>query len=132
MATTATALTVGQAAKKIGKAKTTVSRAIKAGKLSAERRDDGSYAIEPSELLRVFPPKNKTVTDTLGAQPPATAQIEALEREKELLKQLVEEQRNRIDGLEADKERVWALLEDMRSKPADNDKPKGLLGRLFG
>ena len=132
MATTATALTVGQAAKQVGKAKTTISRAIKAGKLSAERRDDGSYAIEPSELLRVFPAKNKTVTDTLDAQPSATAQIEALEREKELLKQLVQEQRNRIDGLEADKERVWALLEDMRGKPTESDKPRGLFSRLFG
>ena len=132
MATTATALTVGQAAKQVGKAKTTISRAIKAGKLSAERRDDGSYAIEPSELHRAFPPKNETVANASVTQPSATQQIEALEREKELLKQLVQEQRNRIDGLEADKERVWALLEDMRSKPVDNDKPRGLFSRLFG
>ena len=47
-------LTLGQAAKIAGCGKTTLTRAIRAGRLSATRNDDGSYAIDASELARVF------------------------------------------------------------------------------
>ena len=46
---------LAQAAQAAGKSKPTISRAIKAGRLSATRTDDGSYAIDPAELARVFP-----------------------------------------------------------------------------
>ena len=44
-------VTLGQAARLTGLGKTTITRAIKAGKLSASRREDGSYEIDPSELV---------------------------------------------------------------------------------
>jgi predicted site-specific integrase-resolvase len=47
-------LTLGQAARIAGVGKTTLARAIKAGRLSATRREDGGYAIDPSELSRVY------------------------------------------------------------------------------
>ena len=50
-------LTLNQAAKECGRAKSTLSKAIKSGKLSAVSQDDGSYLIDPAELFRVFPPK---------------------------------------------------------------------------
>ena len=50
-------MTLGQAAKQCGMSKTTLSRAIPAGKLSAARNSDGSCDIDPSELARVFPPR---------------------------------------------------------------------------
>jgi len=120
-------LTVGLAAKEVGKAKTTISRAIKSGKLSAKKNEDGSYSIDPAELFRAFPPKAETVK----AQPPATASEQAQRREIELLQRLVTEQKERITGLEADKERVWALLENMQGKQPEPDR-KGLWGRVFG
>ena len=60
-------LTLGQAAKVTGLGKTTLTRAIKRGHLSATRREDGSYAIDPSELSRgykVTPETVETVTAT--------------------------------------------------------------------
>jgi len=48
--------TLGQAAKAVGKSKTTISKAIQNGKISATKRDNGSYQIDPSELHRVYPP----------------------------------------------------------------------------
>lgn len=46
-------LTLGAAAKQAGLSKTTISRAIKTGKLSAERcPDTNSFKIHPSELHR--------------------------------------------------------------------------------
>src|SRR5271165_5925673 len=41
---------VGQASKQVGVSKPTLSKAISTGKLSATRREDGSWAIDPAEL----------------------------------------------------------------------------------
>ena len=43
-------LTLGQAARHCGVAKGTISKAIKAGKLSVTRREDGSWCIYGAEL----------------------------------------------------------------------------------
>lgn len=48
-------LTVAQAATLIGKSKSTLTRAIKSGRLSAIRKDDGSFALDPVELHRAYP-----------------------------------------------------------------------------
>lgn len=45
-------VTLGNAAKQLGISKPTISKAIAKGHLSAARRDDGSFAIDPSELVR--------------------------------------------------------------------------------
>lgn len=53
---TTTALTLGQAARAVGKEKPTVLRALQKGKISAQKDENGEWAIEPAELFRVFPP----------------------------------------------------------------------------
>ena len=55
MTSSRTGWTLNQAAKEAGKSKGTISKAIKAGKLSATRTDSGSFSIDPAELFRVFP-----------------------------------------------------------------------------
>ena len=47
--------TAGQAAKAVGVSTATITRAIKRGKVSASKDDNGSWQIDPSELHRVFP-----------------------------------------------------------------------------
>ena len=47
-----TMLTLGAAARQLGVSKGTISKAIASGKLSATRREDGSWAIDGSELGR--------------------------------------------------------------------------------
>ena len=44
--------TLGEAARQCGVAKGTISKAIKTGKLSATRREDGSWSIDNAELAR--------------------------------------------------------------------------------
>ena len=46
--------TLGTASKATGVSKSTIYRAIKAGRVSATRTDTGDYAIDPAELHRVF------------------------------------------------------------------------------
>lgn len=47
--------TLGEAAKATGKSKSTLSKAIKSGRISASKDDTGTYRIDPSELHRVYP-----------------------------------------------------------------------------
>lgn len=58
---------LGQAAKEAGVAKSTISKAIKDGRISAEKFENGSYSIDPAELFRVFTRKqfNKTLNGPL-------------------------------------------------------------------
>jgi hypothetical protein len=47
--------TLHEAAERAGKSKSTLHRALKSGKLSGSRGDDGTWSIDPAELARVFP-----------------------------------------------------------------------------
>ncbi len=87
-------LSLSQAAKATGKSKSTINRAIKNGKLSATRHDDGTYSIAASELFRAFPNGTTSSSEWINTQPPTEPdrttdiRIEALEaalqREREL------------------------------------------------
>jgi hypothetical protein len=66
------AFTLGTASQATGCAKSTILRAIKAGRISATRDDLGQWQIEPAELFRVFPAL---------AIPGATAQQAPIERD---------------------------------------------------
>ena len=48
-------LSLAQAATLTGKSKSTLTRAIKSGRMSAVRRADGTFGLDPAEVLRVFP-----------------------------------------------------------------------------
>jgi predicted site-specific integrase-resolvase len=47
--------TLSSAARAVGVARSTVWRAVRAGRLSAHKLTNGTYAIYAGELLRVFP-----------------------------------------------------------------------------
>jgi hypothetical protein len=98
-------LTLNQAAKEAGKAKKTILEAIRAGKLSAPKDDEGHYQIDPAELFRVWPPTTtEPVTETAThPTPPETEttllrqKSELLERENRLLGQALEDLREDRD-----------------------------------
>ena len=127
--------TLGDAAKATGKSKTTLHRAIKSGKISANKAVDGSYSIDPAELHRVFPPATvATPVAPLQRNEPEQSgntletlriQLEMLEKERERERALLQET---IADLREDRDKwrqqATALLEDHR--------PKGFFTRLFG
>ena len=47
-------LSLGEAAERASTSKVDIWRAIREGRLSAQRRNDGGFAIDPAELFRVF------------------------------------------------------------------------------
>lgn len=48
--------TLSSAAEAVAMSKSTIYRAVKAGRLSATRNEDGEYQIDPAELHRVYEP----------------------------------------------------------------------------
>ena len=100
--------TLGEAAKATGNSKTTIHRAIKSGRVSATRKDDGSYEIDPSELHRVFPLKssgNGFTNDNLE-QAVTRLETEGLRREIELLRERMADKDSMIDDLRHDRDRA--------------------------
>lgn len=120
--------TLGDAAKATGKSKTTLHRAIKSGRISASKAEDGSYSIEPAELHRVFPAvttrtpqallhKNdeEQLSNTLAA---LRTQLEIQEKERDRERALLQET---IADLREDRDKwrqqATSLLTDQRSDP---------------
>jgi hypothetical protein len=68
-------LSLGEAAEKAGTSKADIWRAIREGGLSAQRTDDGGFAIDPAELFRVFEAQGP---EQLAMEQDAAAATEAL------------------------------------------------------
>lgn len=108
--------TLGQAARAAGKSKATISKAVRAGRISAARGSDGTYQIDPAELHRVYQPAVALPsTETATAVHQETA---ALERENALLREMLERERGLNRELAGDRDhwraQATALLEDRR------------------
>lgn len=134
-------LTLGQAAIEANVSKPTLSRAIKSGKLSAEKLSDGSFAIDPSELFRVYPrnsnakqpmkqsttpnetPKETHVTDSFHLDNVRLqAENEGLKRDVARLEERIIELKQERDELKQERDdwkaqaAVVNVIKDMRSQ----------------
>lgn len=118
------ALTLNQAAKACGRSKSTLLNAIKSGRMSAPKDDRGRYAIDPAELHRAFPfqAPDRSADRFPEPQPttpenyPTTPTDRGLEREVELLREMLAKAEANADHWRALAERQQALLEDKRPK----------------
>ena len=127
-------LTLGQAAKETGLSKPSISKAIKTGRLSAVKTENGEYQIDPVELFRVYPVTSKPKADTLQEETlslPNGLQA-ALDAMRELLGQVEGERddlRRRLDEEAADRRasaeevRRLTLLITHQPKPEPAIKP---------
>jgi hypothetical protein len=97
-------LTLGQAAKETGLSKTAISRAIKSGRLSAIKNEQGEYQIDPAELFRVYP-----VTVNVDSKPERQATQKdnsGLQGQIELLREMVDDLRVRLNSTEEARQRA--------------------------
>lgn len=111
---------LAQAAKAAGKSKPTLARAIKAGRLSAIRGDDGSYTIDPSELVRVFPltgdipgtVKQSVPHNGAGTYPATTApgEMEGLRLLLSEREETIRDLRARLDAEAEERRKLTAIL----------------------
>lgn len=123
--------TLGEAAKATGKSKATISKAIKTGRISALKGDDGVFKIDPSELHRVYQPTvnlpPKTLTNETEVNTNNDSRIKELEARLEAARERIQDKDSVISDLRDDRDRwrqqATALLEDKR--------PKGFFRTLF-
>lgn len=115
-------LSLSQAAKLTGKSKSTINRAIKAGKLSATRHEDGTYSIDPAELARAFDVEPLAGTKRRDADPDGTRLLERIAA----LEAMLDREREISDDLKEDRDRwrqqATALLTDQRPATPNNAK----------
>jgi hypothetical protein len=107
-------LSASQAAKKTGKSVPTITRAIKSGKISAEKTEAGGYQIDAAELFRVF----KAVTDVTDVMGNALGCETPIKPNAESTDTLI--LRQKIDTLEA------ALLDVKGERDEWRDQAKRL------
>lgn len=122
-----------QAATATGKSVPTITRAIKSGKISAERTDSGGYLIEPVELHRIFPPVTQKGDETptiLEHETPK--ETGGLEVEIKLLREMLEQERGtvadlrkRLDQEGEERRRLTAMITDQRALPAHTEAEEG-------
>lgn len=107
-------LSLSQAAKLTGKSKSTINRAIKTGKLSAIRHEDGSYSIDPAELSRSFNLEPDEGSKRRAAEPDENRLLERIEA----LEAMLNREREISADLKEDRDRwrqqATALLTDQR------------------
>ncbi len=89
-------LTLSQAAKAAGKSKSTLSRAIKTGRLSATRLDDGNFSIDPAELFRAYPATSTNPYDEHPIEQSATPVPAELQSRISMLELLLEKEREAV------------------------------------
>jgi hypothetical protein len=131
-------LSLSAAARMTGKAKATIHRAVKTGKLSARRDDSGVYHIDPSELARVFPLDVRETSQRDAANPSATPseQDPLLVQEVAFLKEALARERETVDDLRTRLTRAEDHVRTLAHQAPNQVQPKapslGFIGRLLG
>lgn len=114
-------LTLGEAAKQAGISKTTLHRAIRNGKISAEKIEvSGEYRVDPAELARVYPRAQVEHPGTGSVERPVTGgetlRVKRLEEMIGWLSETVSNLRADKEDLRRDKDRLLALVEEQAAQ----------------
>jgi hypothetical protein len=124
-----TMLTLGAAARHCGVSKGTISKAIASGKLSATRREDGSWAIDGAELARYLEVNGHHFrTETASGEQTATdaelrARAELAEQRLGDLKAALEDMRRQRDDM-AQQRDMWETVAQRLALPAPKPAEK--------
>jgi excisionase family DNA binding protein len=130
-------LTMGQAARLAGVGKSTLSRAIKSGRLSATRQEDGSFRVDVAELSRIYSIRTETpgaVVETRAAvhqttpaetprDPELLAKVAALEAQIAAMNTLIEEVRRARDKAEAGEAQWREQAAEVKRITGPNQRP---------
>jgi hypothetical protein len=124
--------TLGQAAKECQVSKSTLSRWIKKGRISAEPQEDGSFLIDASELNRIKELQEQAVARNSSGnssmqrmEPPHETSV--LQVEIEMLRERLNEKDATIRELRQDKERAIKDLQKERDEWREQAKRQTLL-----
>ena len=116
--------TLGTAAKATGKSKPTIHRAIKSGKISAEKDANGDWIIQPAELHRVFLPvterdvtsDSNNVTNIIVLQAKLDVALQNVTAKDEQMRMQEEQIRDARADRDQWRQQATYLLEDKSKK----------------
>lgn len=119
-------ISVREAAELVGMSKPGILKAIRSGKLSATKDQNGAWQIEPVELFRVYAPVETTASQVRTE--------EAVSQSEYLRTQLADKQKL-IDAQEVTIRILQAQIEELRlreTKQLEDKQAKTFWQRLFG
>lgn len=130
--------TLGTAAKATGKSKSTISRAIKDGKISASKDAHGRFQIDAAELDRVYPVSNggngsegdETHIRATDNRTAATVELAELRAKVELQGERIAELKDDRDAWKTQAERL--ALTHAKDQEQAAPRSRGVWARLFG
>lgn len=136
-------LTIGEASTQTGKSKSTLSRAIKKGTISASKNDDGSFSIEPAELFRVYKrvydataETAKNATDDTPRNPIATPEkdieIATLRAELHAAREKIDDLKHQADEIREDRDNWRQQANRLLAAPPKTEHKKGFWERIRG
>ena len=123
------AYTLGEAAKAVGKSKATLSKAVKSGRLSAIKKDDGSFSIEAVELHRVYPPAPLETVNSEQKETPRETGVNT--PEIMVLQAKLDAARERISDLEEDRDAWRQQATRLLTSPPQQQASQGFWKKLF-
>jgi hypothetical protein len=135
---TNSSLSAAAAAAAVGMTKAGLIKAIRQGKISAEKDRNGAWQIEPVELFRVYAPMNGNGHAPVDGsfQEDTAEQLSSLQREMALLRELlatkdevIYDLRRRLDDESNERQKLTAVLSASLAQPA---RPTGFWRRLLG
>jgi len=131
-----------QAAKEVKKATSTITRAIKTGKLSATKNENGDWEIQASELFRAYPTNaNKKLSIESDANPKTQSANTNITNNHKLLEIEIKHLRERlidketslddknevIEDLRKRLDKAFLMIEDKSTKEQSKDKDSALI-----
>ena len=125
--------TLGEAAKATGKSKATLSKAIKIGRISAQKDETGVFRIDPSELHRVYPinahHKQKQTQPNSVGEADNSGLIRELQARLEAAQERIADKESVIADLREDRDRWRQQATTLLT--ASDSRPDGFFKRLL-
>jgi hypothetical protein len=121
-------MTMGEFARQAGMNKATLSRMIKAGKISAERQENGRLLIDPSEMGRLADIRSTSNVSPNGAVQQSVTPVETvLQRENELLREMLRDKEKQLDDLRTERDEWRKQAQTLlltQGQPQEPAKPR--------
>jgi hypothetical protein len=131
-------LSLAQAAEACHVNRSTILRAIKAGKLSGSRDAHGQWTIDAAEVTRLYPPERALGVAQVRDEAAAGRRTDEIEQQLGHLRTALEDMRGERDHWRADaqawKEQAQSatrLLTDQREQPGQGVSEKPIGGRTW-
>jgi excisionase family DNA binding protein len=136
-------LTVAEAAEEVGISRGGIWKAIKSGRLSATKNNNGQIVIDPAELYRVYRPaddhsqlhEQQSSTESTSKQREVDELTARLELTNKLLARAeneVDDLRRRLDDEAAERRKLTMLLTHQPEPKAEEPTRSRLYEKLFG